>query len=1192
LSILRLAPAILLGMAVVSVRADQRPPAPAPASSDLRVVETVLERSDGTRQVERRAVDPDRRETLRLEADGRVTPIAQPSRSLRRVLIQLRDRPLLDAVAPGAIERVRTARNQLRLEVAELSTRLAIASDTAITREYELLFNGVAADVHADAVAQIAALPSVAAVYEDAQVRAALADSVPLIGAPAVWNTHGATGSNVRVAVIDTGIDYTHPDLGGCFGAGCRVAGGFDFANNDADPFDDNGHGTHVAGIIGASGSIKGVAPAVTLLAYKVLNSSGSGQTSDIIAALERAVRDGAKVANLSLGGSGTPNDPLSTAVDNATAAGVLSVVAAGNVGPGYQTIGSPGAARTALTVGASTKSGQMADFSSRGYVPDGNRLVMKPEIVAPGVDIRSTVPLQGSLSDPTRYAAFSGTSMAAPHVAGAAALLFQWNPSHSVEDVKRRLVESSVSLGYNAFTEGAGRVDVLASVRLPVIVSAHHLDFGIFDSPGVIQKQQAFSIRNPTATAQTVAVSAAPGLPPGAVVEITPADATLSPGESVSIMVTLRVDGTAVPDLSSDPFSYQTTVRVTAGAHTASVPLYFFKGLTTLDLSFDTTPEDVHLVSQDLGMSRTLSPISGTTTTAFVARGTWDVIVSFGGDPMSIVVREGQPLQQATSLSIQSSEATRSITARPMDDTGVAFVPTQQYGKFLIALKRGAENVVEFGLISDTRPGGIRLSPVSSRYVVAMTEGFWHATSSRFFNYTWAGAGLPGSVSLPITGAPFRRLVQKADVVDGASFTSVTSMVGLAARFGWGGFGTAQGTGRPAGADVTMVFQPDAASNLPVAFQRNESLFAWDASFATIELASGPQMRYRSGRIELYRDPLLDLLPPGSAPDAALEPGIPRWDTASALRGLPLWFRNSPTQVTAWGTTTLSPPAWTAQTLDQVTQAAGAFPSLELWRAGTYVSSHLVADLPAIATTPGPHELRATLPLRLSGIAGSTRVNVAFDTRRADPNPPFMSQLWIEQNGIRTATLSAPATLYADVTDDTALASVAAEWRRSGTSSWAPLPLTRAGSRYSAPLRVDGSVDVRLTIADAAGNSFVEEWSPAYVASFLGPVFEDDPLQPGVSAVRAVHINELRERIDTVRRRHALPAFPWTDHPVVAGATPVRAAHLADLRTALREAYTSAGRIPPAHAEPIVPGTVIKATHIAELRAAIGALW
>ncbi|MBK8051566.1 MAG: S8 family serine peptidase [Anaerolineales bacterium] len=184
--------------------------------------------------------------------------------------------------------------------------------------------------------------------------------------------------------------------------------------------------GTHVAGIVAASGAITGVAPSANLWGFKVLSAGGYGYDSTVIAGVERAADldgdpltvDPADVANMSLGGFGDPDDPMSQAVDAAVNAGVVMAVAAGNWGPTAGSISSPGTARNAITVAASDKQDLIARFSSRGPI-EGFESVLKPDITAPGVAITSTIPGQ-------KYDAYSGTSMAAPHVAGAAALIKQ----------------------------------------------------------------------------------------------------------------------------------------------------------------------------------------------------------------------------------------------------------------------------------------------------------------------------------------------------------------------------------------------------------------------------------------------------------------------------------------------------------------------------------------------------------------------------------------------------------------------------------------------------------------------------------------------------------------------------------------------------------------------------------------------
>jgi subtilisin family serine protease len=208
-------------------------------------------------------------------------------------------------------------------------------------------------------------------------------------------------GNCIKVAVIDTGIDLTHPDLKD------NIAGGVSFVSYTTSPNDDNGHGTHVAGIIGAADNdigVIGVGPEIDLFAVKVLNRKGSGYFSDIIAGIDWCTTNGIQVINMSLGAS-SGSTALHDAVINAKTAGIVIVAAAGNSGG---SVIYPAAYDEVIAVGATDKNDVIATFSSRGSQLD---------LVAPGVSIYSTYK-GGS------YATLSGTSMASPHVAGAAALL------------------------------------------------------------------------------------------------------------------------------------------------------------------------------------------------------------------------------------------------------------------------------------------------------------------------------------------------------------------------------------------------------------------------------------------------------------------------------------------------------------------------------------------------------------------------------------------------------------------------------------------------------------------------------------------------------------------------------------------------------------------------------------------------
>ncbi|MFD9287585.1 S8 family serine peptidase [Streptomyces sp. NPDC060030] len=309
-------------------------------------------------------------------------------------------------------------------------------------------------------------------VWLDAKVSADLSESTAQIGAPKVWEG-GNTGQGVDVAVLDTGYDTGHPDL-----SSGVVTSSRSFVPGE-DVVDRHGHGTHVASTIAGSGAAsggkeKGVAPGVRLHVGKVLGNDGSGPSSSVISGMEWAAREtGARVISMSLGG-GAPSDgtdPLSQAVNTLSAeTGTLFTIAAGNSGPDASTVAAPGAADAALTVGAVDSSDVMAPFSSRG--PRFRDDALKPEITAPGVGVlaaRSQYATFGSGS----YASLNGTSMATPHVAGAAALVAAEHPHWRRALIKDALVSTSGATPANpADAGGNGRVDVAGAVGTRLVAT------------------------------------------------------------------------------------------------------------------------------------------------------------------------------------------------------------------------------------------------------------------------------------------------------------------------------------------------------------------------------------------------------------------------------------------------------------------------------------------------------------------------------------------------------------------------------------------------------------------------------------------------------------------------------------------------------------------------------------------------
>lgn len=386
-------------------------------------------------------------------------------------------------------------------------------------------------------------------IWLDAKVTASLDRSVPQIGAPAAWKA-GYDGRGVKVAVLDSGIDATHPDLAG------KVVESKNFTTEGdaASVVDNNGHGTHVADTVVGSGAAsggkyKGVAPGAELVIGKVLDKNGQGTSSAVIGAMEWAAHTGADVISMSLGsGPGNGDDPSSLAVEKLTEeTGALFVIAAGNEGPTPNSVSNPAAAPSALAVGAVDHNDVTASFSSRGPLTNGT---LKPDIAAPGVGIvaaRAAGTSRGEVVD-EHYTALSGTSMATPHVAGAVAILVQEHPDWSPRRLKDALMSTAESVaGATGYEQGAGRVDIGRTTARSLFATGS-VGFGFFkygaDNEPVTR---AVEYRNDGDTARTLDLSVrgdnglGSPLPDGMV--------KVSAGS-----VTVPAHGTVQVDLTADP--------------------------------------------------------------------------------------------------------------------------------------------------------------------------------------------------------------------------------------------------------------------------------------------------------------------------------------------------------------------------------------------------------------------------------------------------------------------------------------------------------------------------------------------------------------------------------------------------------------------------------------------------------------
>jgi subtilisin family serine protease len=365
---------------------------------------------------------------------------------------------------------------------------------------------GQVADIPDSELDALSRLPGVTGVSLDRRVQGTLERTGATIGSTWVQQTLGLDGTGVGVAIVDSGVANWHDDLGSD-----RVTRFVDFVNFQSAAYDDYGHGTHVAGIIAGNGydsggRRKGIAPGATLLVEKVLDASGQGYISNVIAAIDYAIANKdalhLRVINLSVAAGvyeSYTTDPLTLAAKRAVEAGLVVVTAAGNLGrdaeglPQYGGIGAPGDAPWVITVGASNHMGTVdrsddtvASFSSRG--PSAIDAEAKPDLVAPGVGIESlaeagstlynTKPLmrlRGTVQTATEpYLSLSGTSMASPVVSGTIALMLQANPALTPNLVKAILeFTAEAHTGYDGLTEGAGFLNARGAVEVAQKVAA-----------------------------------------------------------------------------------------------------------------------------------------------------------------------------------------------------------------------------------------------------------------------------------------------------------------------------------------------------------------------------------------------------------------------------------------------------------------------------------------------------------------------------------------------------------------------------------------------------------------------------------------------------------------------------------------------------------------------------------------------
>lgn len=535
-----------------------------------------------------------------LSAGGAAKGVPEPSGERVEVVVLLRDAPIGGrSLASAAATRVAQAQ-------AAFTRRLAAAIPEARVRwRYRRVLDGLAVVLPATGVDRLAALPGVDRVFRSVRFRGAMNTSPGVIGAPQLWGPDLATaGNGMKIGIIDDGVDQTHPFLspkGFTMPAGfpkgqtayttAKVIVARAFAppspayKDAAVPFDegDSFHATHVAGIAAgdygttatvggrAVPGLSGIAPRAYIGNYKALTipTPGfglDGNSPEIAAAVEAAVADGMDVINLSLGEPEVTldRDLVVRAIEGAARAGVVPVVAAGNdFGDfGRGSIGSPAAAPSAITVAAASKAGVIAGFSSSGPTPIS--LQMKPDVTAPGVAILSSVPRAQGL-----WTQMQGTSMATPHIAGAAAVLKQRHPSWTVAQIKSALVQTAIP----AYTDDSRRTEAPTTREGGGFVNLPRADAPlVFASPTGL----SFGLVRPGAApvARTVTLADAGGGAGAWTVTLQSPDASVTVPPTATVPGTLSVGVTAA---AGSPEGEHTGFVVLArGSDTRRIPFWF----------------------------------------------------------------------------------------------------------------------------------------------------------------------------------------------------------------------------------------------------------------------------------------------------------------------------------------------------------------------------------------------------------------------------------------------------------------------------------------------------------------------------------------------------------------------------------------------------------------------------------------
>ncbi|KJK44397.1 hypothetical protein UK23_29720 [Lentzea aerocolonigenes] len=576
--------------------------------------------------------------------------------------------------------------------------------------------------------------------------------SVKQIGAPAA-HERGITGKGVKVAIVDTGVDENHPDLKG------QQIAEKNFTT-DPDNTDHVGHGTHVGSTVASHDSkYGGVAPGAQLIDAKVCIEFGC-QESWILDGMRWAAEQGAQVVNMSLGGGDTEEiDPLEQAVNELTAKyGTLFVIAAGNSG-GTGTVSSPSTAEAALSVGAVDRDDSLAPFSSRG--PRVGDSGLKPEVTAPGVGI-----VAAAAGTNGEHVAFSGTSMATPHVAGAAALLKSQHPEWTPAQLKSVLATTAKpTAGLSAFDQGAGRIDVSKAINQVLTADVVAVNLGRHEWPHGDDKPEtkAITYSNPTDAPITLDVKLTSGAPQGMF-------ALSSSNVTVPAKGTASVNVTGDTRAGTQDATYTGEVVATSGTHTVRTLVGVDREVESYTLAIDLTGRDGQEPANALTFidgldNRAFKPVFGGDQKVRLPKGTYVVDSSITSPTtFDMVIQPTVKLTGDLTIKLDASLA-QPIDVKAPEPTGTFVVGDLSWRRTYGTATVGA-GLISFGGFDGV--GAVQMGgPLSPKEMASLTT--LHANSAADANvYYRLSYPVGGTLPTGLTRAPSKKDLARVEATIG----------------------------------------------------------------------------------------------------------------------------------------------------------------------------------------------------------------------------------------------------------------------------------------------------------------------------------------------------------------------------------------------------------------------------------------